>query len=85
MDQNISEKPMSLSRHLETADPHVEKKARAEDVELASPSMAHMAKVEKRVVLKQDLTIVLLLAGCYFFAYLVCSFGRFPRAAMWSF
>lgn len=29
------------------------------------------SKKEKRLVLKQDLTIVLLLSGCYWFAYLV--------------
>lgn len=28
---------------------------------------------EKRLVLKQDLAIVPLLAGCFFFAYLVCT------------
>lgn len=31
------------------------------------------SKKEKRLVLKQDLSIVLLLAGCYWFAYLVSS------------
>jgi hypothetical protein len=34
------------------------------------------SKKEKRLVLKQDLSIVLLLAGCYWFAYLVCSAPR---------
>lgn len=34
-------------------------------------SPTQYSKLEKRVVLKQDLTIVLLLCGCYFFAYLV--------------
>lgn len=33
----------------------------------------HKSKLEKRLVLKQDLSIVLLLSGCYWFAYLVCS------------
>lgn len=35
----------------------------------------HKSKKEKRLVLKQDLSIVLLLSGCYWFAYLVCSTG----------
>lgn len=33
----------------------------------------HKSKKEKRLLLKQDLSIVLLLFGCYWFAYLVCS------------
>lgn len=32
----------------------------------------HKSKKEKRLVLKQDLSIVFLLSGCYWFAYLVC-------------
>jgi hypothetical protein len=32
----------------------------------------HKSKKEKRLVLKQDLSIVVLLSGCYWFAYLVC-------------
>jgi hypothetical protein len=31
----------------------------------------HKNKQERRLVLKQDLSIVLLLSGCYWFAYLV--------------
>ena len=33
----------------------------------------HKSKKEKRLILKQDLSIVVLLAGCYWFAYLVCA------------
>lgn len=36
----------------------------------------HKGKKEKRLVLKQDLSIVLLLSGCYWFAYLVCYVGK---------
>ena len=31
----------------------------------------HKGKQERQLVLKQDLSIVLLLSGCYWFAYLV--------------
>ena len=43
----------------------------AQHVEVAGLSPAAAARLEKRVVLKQDLTVVLLLAGAAFFAYLV--------------
>ena len=33
----------------------------------------HKDKKERLLVLKQDLSIVLLLSGCYWFAYLVCA------------
>ena len=32
----------------------------------------HKSRLEKRLVLKQDLSMVVLLSGCYWFAYLVC-------------
>lgn len=32
----------------------------------------HKDRKERRLVLKQDFSIVLLLSGCYWFAYLVC-------------
>ncbi len=31
----------------------------------------HKSKLEKRLIFKQDISIVVLLSGCYWFAYLV--------------
>jgi hypothetical protein len=74
MDQtDVSKEQMSLSKHIEMSSSPKDEKNYAQDAECAGPSAEHLAKVEKKVVLKQDLSIVLLLAGCYFFAYLVCA------------
>lgn len=64
---------MPLSKHIERSDSLADEKGFAQATELDSLPTERLEKVERRVVLKQDLTIVLLLAGCYFFAYLVRS------------
>ncbi len=73
MDPSQPDKDPSHTKHVEMLEGKLRNEADAHNVEDASPSQqqAHLSKLEKRVVLKQDLTVVLLLAGCYFFAYLV--------------
>jgi len=48
--------------------------AKAVQTEVNGADVAHhKSKKEKHLVLKQDLSIIVLLSGCYWFAYLVCS------------
>lgn len=64
---------MSQDKPVDMSLSHVEEKAGALDVERDFSQPPSKTSAEKRVILKQDLAIVLSLAGCYFFAYLVCS------------
>ncbi|KIW19928.1 hypothetical protein PV08_00503 [Exophiala spinifera] len=70
MDSAQSEKNLPPTKHLEMLDGKSADESEAHGMQHASPAEAMLLKVEKRVILKQDLTVVLLLAGCYFFAYL---------------
>lgn len=71
---------VSDSKHLEMMEDKVKSHAEHEDVELNPSRPLNKSKAEKRVVLKQDLSIVLLLAGCFFFAYLVSADHYSPHS-----
>ena len=78
MDTTLVEKALYQSKHVEFPAAQLDDSAKLEgnvDVqgvdEITSLSPAQATKVEKRVVIKQDLTIVLLLAVCGFLTYLV--------------
>ena len=65
-----SEKYMS-SEHVDHATKDLEMHVDADRIEVPSEHSHHKSKQERRLVIKQDLVIVALLSGCFFFAYLV--------------
>ena len=71
MTAKVSEKALLKSNDVEMSLSKLEAPLESQHIEVAQLSPDQAAKVEKRVVLKQDLTIVLLLSGCTFFNFLV--------------